>query len=103
MKINLSFSKKLNIPTIYVGYDSREQSAYNVLRYTALKFASAPLNIFPIDQDKLRRLGVYRRAWLLGSSQKPFPKNKNDIQHVDLFDQRPFSTDFSFTRFWSLS
>ncbi len=99
MKKNQSFSKKLNIPTIYVGYDSREQSAYNVLRYTALKFSSSPINIFPIDQDKLRRLGVYRRAWLLGSSQKPFPKNKNDIQHVDLFDQRPFSTDFSFTRF----
>ncbi len=98
MKKNL-FSKKLNVPTIFVGYDVREQSAFNVLRYSALKYSSAPINVYPIDQDVLRRMGMYRRSWLLGSSHKPQPKNKNDIQHIDLFDRRPFSTDFSFTRF----
>jgi len=98
MKEN-SFIKKIDIPTIYIGYDSREKDAYNVLRYSALKYASAPINIYPIDQDLLRRIGLYRRAWLLGSSHKPYSKNKNDTQHVDLFDRRPFSTDFSFTRF----
>ena len=67
--------KKLNIPTIFIGYDSREHSAYNVLRYTALKFASEPINIFPIDQDKLRRMGLYRRAWLLEAHKNHF-KNK---------------------------
>lgn len=91
--------KYFDIPTIYVGYDSREVDAYNVLKYTAIKFSSKPINVYPIDQDILRRIGLYRRAWMLGSSHKPYPKNKKDHQHIDLFDKRPFSTDFSFTRF----
>jgi hypothetical protein len=99
MKKNSFFLNKINIPTIYVGYDPREHTAYDVLKYTALKFSSAPINVFPIDQDVLRKIGLYRRAWLLGSSHKPYQKNKTDAQHVDLFDRRPFSTDFSFTRF----
>ncbi len=88
-----------NIPTIFIGYDPREHDAYRVLKYSILKHSSEPINVFPIDQIKLRRMGIYRRAWLLGSSEKPMPKNSNDSQQVDIFDNRPYSTDFSFTRF----
>jgi hypothetical protein len=88
-----------DIPTIYVGYDPREDLAYQVLKYSALKYASGPLNVYPIVQDKLRRIGLYRRAWLLGSSQLPAPEKKDDIWHRDLFDRKNFSTDFSFSRF----
>ena len=56
MKNNNNFFKKLNIPTIYVGYDSRERNAYDVLRYTAIRFSSQPINIYPIDQDILRKI-----------------------------------------------
>ena len=42
-------------------------------------------------------MGIYRRAWQLGSSEKPMPKNKFDTQQIDLFDKRPYSTDFSFS------
>lgn len=87
------------IKTIFVGYDIRENDAYEVLKFTAYKFTSEPINVIPIDQDVLRRIGLYRRAWLLGSSHKPFVKIDKDVQHVDLFDKKPFSTDFSFTRF----
>tara|TARA_A100001015_G_scaffold106714_1_gene118444 strand:+ start:3458 stop:4252 length:795 start_codon:yes stop_codon:yes gene_type:complete len=87
------------IPTIYIGYDSREHDAFEVLKYSILKKSSKPINVYAINQEKLRRMGIYRRAWLLGSSEKPMPKNKFDSQQIDLFDKRPYSTDFSFTRF----
>ena len=98
-KLNSSKKKINNIPTIYVGYDSREKDAFQVLKYSALKHASGPLNIYPIDQNVMRRIGFFRRAWVLGSSLKPFPTSKKDHQHIDIFDMRPYSTDFSFTRF----
>ena len=87
------------IPTIYVGWDPREDVAYKVLKYSALKYASGPINIFPIKQDPLRRIGLYRRAWELGSSSLPKPLKEDDTQHRDTFDKRPFATDFSFSRF----
>lgn len=88
-----------DIPTIYVGYDPREDLAYRVLKYSALKHASGPINVFPIKQDELRRIGLFRRAWMLGSSRLPKPQTDADVWHRDLFDGRNFSTDFSFTRF----
>ena len=89
-----------DIPTIYVGYDPREDEPYEVLKYTAQKHASGPINVYPIKQDLLRRIGLYRRAWQLGSSALPSPVDpKNDIQHRDQSDGRPFATDFSFSRF----
>lgn len=90
---------KPDIPTIYVGYDPREDLAYEVLKYTALKHASGPLNVYPIKQDLMRRIGLYRRAWMLGSSSLPKPSSDDDIWHRDIFDGRHFSTDFSFSRF----
>ena len=88
-----------NIPTIYVGYDPREDLAYKVLKHSALKHASSPLNVYPIKQHILRRIGLYRRAWKLGSSALPKPNNEDDIQHRDQIDDKPFATDFSFSRF----
>jgi len=78
-----------DIPTIYVGYDSREDEPYRVLKYTAKKYASGPINVYPIKQDLLRRIGLYRREKVLDK----------DIQYHDLFDSKPFATDFSFSRF----
>jgi len=91
--------KNYNIPTIYVGYDPREDIAYKVLKYSAHKQASRPINVYPINQNLLRRIGLYRRAWELGSSSLPKPKNDSDYQARDIFDGKPFATDFTFTRF----
>ena len=88
-----------DIPTIYVGYDPREDLAYRVLKHSALKHASGSLNVYPIKQHLLRRIGLYRRAWKLGSSFLPKPSSNSDIQHRDIFDEKPFGTDFSFSRF----
>jgi hypothetical protein len=88
-----------DIPTIYVGYDPREDEPYEILKDSALKQASGPINVYPIKQDLMRRTGLYRRAWQLGNSKLPSPKNDSDLQHRDESDGRPFATDFSFSRF----
>ena len=81
-----------DIPTIYVGYDSREDESYEVLKYTAKKYASGPINVYPIKQDLLRRIGLYRR-------ERAYKTEINTHQYYDIFDGKPFATDFSFSRF----
>ena len=92
-------SENQSIPTIYIGYDPREDEPYEILKYTALKHASGPLNVYPIKQHLLRQIGLYRRAWQLGSSRLPSGNTPEEIQHRDEADGRPFATDFSFSRF----
>jgi len=44
---------------IYVGYDSREDIAWQVCRYSLLRHASEELPVFPLKQATLRELGLY--------------------------------------------
>jgi len=46
---------------IFIGYDSREDVAYEVCRYSILKRTSIPIEIFPIKQCELRQKGIYWR------------------------------------------
>ncbi|XP_058086223.1 protein CDI-like [Magnolia sinica] len=61
---------------IFVGYDSREDLAYEVCRYSILKRATIPVEVHPIIQSDLRSKGLYWR-------ERGFTE----------------STEFSFTRF----
>lgn len=84
------------LDTIYIGYDPREQAAVDVLIYTIRTLASRPLNIVTLNATQLRRVGLYRRAPHINSTCWGKPR----LDHmIDLFDERPFSTEFSFTRF----
>ena len=69
-----------DIPTIYVGYDSREDESYEVLKYTAKKYASGPINVYPIKQDLLRRVGLYRR-------ERAYKTEIDTHQYYDIFHQ----------------
>lgn len=71
----------------YVGYDSREDDAYRVCKFT-LNTATAPVHVVKLDQGPLRKIGLYDR-----------PFDVVDGQRIDERDGRPFSTDFSFSRF----
>lgn len=62
---------------IYVGWDSREDVAYQVCRHSILARASVPINVIPIRQHELRERGLYARA------QDPLQ-----------------STEFTYTRFF---
>lgn len=46
---------------VFIGYDSREDIAYQVARASLLKHTSIPLEITPIVQSELRQRGVYQR------------------------------------------
>lgn len=61
---------------VFIGWDSREDIAYQVCKASILRHTSIPVDIQPVVQSELRQRGVYTR--------------END----------PFSsTEFSFTRF----
>jgi hypothetical protein len=75
--------------TVYIGYDPKEDTAYEVLKNTIQRISgkNAP-RIVPLKKDILEHIGVYTR--------------KSELIHgqpYDIIDGRPFSTEFSFTRF----
>jgi|TARA_R110000796_G_scaffold137009_1_gene253077 hypothetical protein len=81
-----------NPVTIYVGYDQREDTPYRILEESIRRHSSKAVNIIPIKQEALRTIGLYSRDYttsIIG----------NSIQKIDTNDKKPFSTDFSFTRF----
>ncbi|KAJ8452021.1 hypothetical protein Cgig2_016602 [Carnegiea gigantea] len=46
---------------IFIGYDPREDIAYEVCKYSLLKRSSIPVEIHPIKQGELRQKGLYWR------------------------------------------
>jgi hypothetical protein len=48
---------------VYVGYDSREDIAWQVCRQSIARHARAPVAIHPLRQDALRELGLYVRPY----------------------------------------
>lgn len=73
---------------VFIGYDRREHEAYEVCRESLIRHASVPLHIVKLDEAALRQAGAYGREW-----------RQEGPNRIDLGDGKPFSTDFSFTRF----
>ena len=74
---------------VYVGYDSREDIAYEVCRHSIVRRASVPVEVIPLNHRELRRQGLFWRPWII----------RGDGQFIDGVDGLPFSTEFSHTRF----
>ncbi len=74
--------------SIFVGYDPRENDAYEVCVHSLKRHASIPLRIVQLEQSLLRYLKLYDRPYVLQKGQR-----------IDQRDGKPFSTEFSFTRF----
>lgn len=72
---------------IFIGYDKREDIAYEVCKYSILKHASKPVEIIPLKLDELRKQDLYWRKEITNGSTR-----------VDSLDGLNFSTDFSFSR-----
>lgn len=73
---------------VLIGYDPREDEAYQVCRASLLRHSSVPLHVQGLHLPALREAGLYRRPWRMENGQR-----------YDEIDGRPFSTDFSFSRF----
>ena len=74
--------------TVYIGYDPREQTAYEVLKFTIERIAVDNVTIKPIKRDIQELKGIYNRKY-----------DVVDGQYIDRIDGKPFSSEFSFTRF----
>jgi hypothetical protein len=73
---------------VYIGFDRREPEATEVARRSLEATSSIPVEIEALREDVLRARGLYDR-----------PFRTEGRQRFDLRDGKPFSTDFSFTRF----
>jgi len=74
--------------TVYIGYDPKEDVAYEVLKFTIERIAVDNVRIVPIKRPVVERMGIYNRKYDI-----------IDGQHIDKIDGHPFSSEFSFTRF----
>ena len=75
--------------SVYVGYDSREQEAYDVCEFTLKKYNGVNVEVYKLDHRMLRRYNWFSRRWLIDE----------DGQYWDEEDGKPFSTEFSHSRF----
>ena len=53
---------------VFVGYDSREDIAWQVCRHSLLRNSTADLEVIPLRQSVLRELGLYTRPHDIGAS-----------------------------------
>lgn len=74
---------------VYIGWDQRDALAYEVCRHSLLKHASVPIEVVPLKDWELRARGVYWRDYYVD------PRG----QMWDRKDGKPFSTNFTYTRF----
>lgn len=47
---------------VFVGWDSREEVAFEVCRFSMLRRSTIPLSVVPLKQEDLRRRGLYHRV-----------------------------------------
>ena len=74
---------------IFVGYDSREHACFQVLEYNLGSYGHT---VHPVNHRQLRDAKKFSREWII----------KEDGQYEDLRDRKPFSTEFSHSRFVSI-
>jgi lipopolysaccharide biosynthesis glycosyltransferase len=53
---------------VFVGYDSREDIAWQVCRHSIQRHSDETVDVIPLRQDVLRELGLYTRPQDLGAS-----------------------------------
>lgn len=80
----------INSPAVCIGYDSRQDIAFKVCQQSIVRRCSIPVSIIPITEESASRLGYSR----------PYT-TEDGCFRVDNTDGRPYSTEFSFTRFLS--
>lgn len=76
-------------PTVVIGYDPREWEAYLVCEASLRAHARGPIDVIKLDLGDLRASGLYDRPYRVDERG----------QMWDDRDQRPFSVQFSFSRF----
>lgn len=74
---------------VYIGYDEREDLAYRVCRNSILAHTPGDVVVSPLRHRELRKRQLFWREWRVDA----------DAQYWDVTDGKPFSTQFSHSRF----
>lgn len=74
---------------IFMGWDPRDDLAYKVAERSIRAHTKSDIEIIPLRDHELRRLGLYWRPYEVAEQG----------QMTDSKDGKPFSTGFSFSRF----
>lgn len=74
-------------PTVYIGYDPREEDAYNVCFDSMVHYGADEGRITDLDLFSLHANGMYTRNDAPGQ------------RYIDSVANEPYSTEFSFSRF----
>lgn len=75
---------------IFIGWDGREAVASDVCAHSIKSRTKTPLDIKYLKHRELRKEGLFRRPWTIDADTGNFR---------DAIDSKPFSTEFSHTRF----
>lgn len=75
---------------VFIGVDDREEIAFRVCKFSIERRASEPVDVIPLRLQNLRHQGYYWRTWHVDGDSGV---------RVDDIDNRPFSTDFTYSRF----
>ncbi len=82
------------IPTVYLGWDSREPEAYDVAAHSIRENARGPVTIYPLKLGRLEQAGLMRRPY----ERRPTPTDKRG-QLWDMISDAPMATEFAISRF----
>jgi hypothetical protein len=84
----MSMNDETRVLPVYIGWDAREPAAAEVCKSSLIKNSSIPLHVQFLNERPLRHAGLYKRS-----------AHYQGAQRYDAIDGKPFSTEFSFTRF----
>ena len=73
---------------VFIGYDPREDDAYQVARYSLVRRASRHIDVIPIKLEECQKKGLFKRPLSI----------REGVMYDDI-SNRPQSTQFSLTRF----
>ena len=82
---------------VFIGFDRREPEAFYVAAKSLCDKSSIPLRVHMLHETNLRATGLYTRSYHI-EERKDAEGILRPVR-IDAVDQRPFSTDFAFTRF----
>lgn len=74
---------------IFIGYDEREHTPFQAAKHSLQKHATVPIHVHKLHHKELRSSGLFTREWI----------TDKDGQYIDSIDGKPFSTQFSHSRF----
>lgn len=73
---------------VYIGFDRREQDAYEVAEFSLRRHSSRPVVVTPLILERLQAAGL---------SERPYRVHRNSLW--DVLSDAPCSTEFSNSRF----